>query len=64
MLENVKVKTGDGFVWREPSGLGYEEFIALNTYVIQKQKAKLKEQQNKIELLEERITRLESLVNG
>lgn len=36
-------------------GLAYEEIIALNTYVIQKQK-------EKINILEERITKLEELV--
>lgn len=38
-------------------GLSYEQFIALNTYMIQKQ-------QTKIETLEERIAQLEELVNG
>lgn len=38
-------------------GLAYEEFIALNTYMIQKQR-------DKIESLEERIAQLEELVNS
>lgn len=41
---------------RDRYSLGYEQFIALNTYVIQKQK-------EKIESLEERIAKLEALVN-
>ena len=44
--------------------LGYEEFIALNTHMIQKQKAKIDEQQSKIESLEERIAKLEALINN
>ena len=45
-------------------GLTYEEFIALNTYMIQKQKSKIEEQQVQISSLEERITKLEKLVNS
>lgn len=45
-------------------GLAYEEFIALNTYMIQKQKTKIKEQQELIESLEERVVRLETLLNN
>ena len=45
-------------------GLTYEEFIALNTYMIQKQKAKIEEQQTQINSLEERVAKLEKLVNG
>lgn len=44
-------------------GLAYTEFIALNTYMIQKQQAKIKEQQIQIANLEERIAALEELVN-
>ena len=43
-------------------GLAYEEFIALNTYMIQKQKAKIEEQQAQITDLEERIEKLEQLL--
>lgn len=45
-------------------GLTYEEFIALNTYMIQKQKSKIEEQQTQINSLEERVAKLEKLVNG
>lgn len=44
--------------------LGYEEFIALNTHMIQRQKAKIEDQQSKIESLEERIAKLEALINN
>ena len=42
---------------RDRYGLAYEEFIALNTYVIQRQK-------EKINTLEERIAKLEKLINA
>ena len=42
---------------RDRYGLAYEEFIALNTYVIQKQK-------EKINTLEERIAKLEESINN
>lgn len=42
---------------RDRYGLAYEEFIALNTYVIQRQK-------EKINTLEERIAKLEELINA
>ena len=45
-------------------GLAYTEFIALNTYMIQKQQAKIEEQQTQIASLEERIAALEELVNA
>lgn len=47
-------KTGEE---KDRYGLAYTEFIALNTYMIQKQKAK-------IATLEERIAQLEELVNS
>lgn len=43
-------------------GLAYEEFIALNTYMIQKQQATIEEQQTQIVALEERIAKLEKLL--
>lgn len=42
---------------RDAYGLAYDEFIALNTYMIQKQQAK-------INSLEERIAKLEALLEG
>lgn len=47
---------------RDRYGLAYEEFAALNTYMIQKQQATIEEQQVQISTLEERITQLEALV--
>lgn len=44
--------------------LCYEEFIALNTYMIQKQKAQINEQQAQINSLEERIAQLEALITN
>ena len=48
---------------RDRYGLAYTEFIALNTYMIQKQKAKIKEQDERISDLEERLAKLEALVD-
>ena len=43
--------------------LCYEEFIALNTYMIQKLKTQVREQQSQIEELKNDITELKQLVN-
>ena len=45
-------------------GLAYEEFTALNTYMIQKQKERITTLENQIADREERIARLEALVKA
>lgn len=52
-------KTGEE---KDRYALCYEEFIALNTYMIQRQKAQIKEQQEQINSLEERIAKLEEMI--
>lgn len=42
----------------------YSEFIALNTWQIQKLKTKVKEQQNEIEILKQRLENVEQKVGG
>ena len=49
---------------KDSYGLRYEEFMALNTYMIQKQQTTIEEQQVQIADLEERIAQLEELVNN
>lgn len=44
-------------------GLRYEEFIALNTHMIQKTRKELKEKDNKIQQLENKISELEQKLN-
>lgn len=48
----------------EQHNLAYIEFIALNTWQIQKLKTKVKEQQSEIEILEQRLENLEQKVGG
>lgn len=57
----IDEKTGEE---KDRYGLAYEEFIALNTYMIQKQKAKIKEQDERISSLEERLAKLEALIDA
>lgn len=45
-------------------GLAYEEFMALNTYIIQKQKTRITELETQLVDQEERITKLEKLINN
>lgn len=44
-------------------GLRYEEFISLNTYMIQKTRKELKEKDNKIQQLENKVNELEQKLN-
>ena len=44
-------------------GLRYNEFIALNTYMIQKTRKELEEKDNKIQQLENKIDELEQKLN-
>ena len=44
-------------------GLRYSEFIALNTYMIQKTRKELEEKDNKIQQLENKIDELEQKLN-
>ena len=55
----VKFHDKDG-VW---CGLGYNEFIALNTHMIQKTRKELEEKDNKIQQLENKIDELEQKLN-
>ena len=48
----------------EQHNLAYIEFIALNTWQIQKLKTKVKEQQNEIEILKQRLENVEQKVGG
>ena len=56
----VKTHDGNGMV---TCGLRYEEFISLNTYMIQKTRKELEEKDNKIQQLENRIDELEQKLN-
>lgn len=55
-----KAHNDDGSVW---CGLGYTEFIALNTHMIQKTRKELEEKNNKIQQLENKINELEQKLN-
>ena len=55
-----KAHNDDGSIW---CGLGYTEFIALNTYMIQKTRKELEEKDNKIQQLENKIDELEQKLN-
>ena len=59
VYEEVGIKEGE-----DEYGLIYTEFTALNTYEIQKLKTKVKEQQNEIEILKQRLENLEQKVGG
>lgn len=56
----VKSHNGNGEV---ECGLRYEEFISLNTYMIQKTRKELEEKDNKIQQLENKIDELEQKLN-
>ncbi len=56
----VKMHDTDGELW---CGLRYNEFIALNTYMIQKTRKELEEKDNKIQQLENKIDELEQKLN-
>ena len=47
---------------KDAYGLSYEQFIALNTHMIQKQQGIIENQQEQISQLEERISQLEELI--
>ena len=59
VYEEVGIKEGE-----DEYGLIYTEFTALNTYEIQKLKTKVKEQQNEIEILKQRLENVEQKVGG
>ena len=56
----VKSHNGNGEL---ECGLRYEEFISLNTYMIQKTRKELKEKDNKIQQLENKVNELEQKLN-
>ncbi len=59
VYEEAGIKEGE-----DEYGLIYTEFTALNTYEIQKLKTKVKEQQNEIEILKQRLENVEQKVGG
>jgi hypothetical protein len=61
----TKEETGiEDKIYDEMYSLRYEEFIALNTYMIQRAYKKIEEQQAEINDLQDKIDKLEKIING